>query len=97
MCIDCLFFLVGVINDQVSLMLYDEIDFIKIDDETEDIDKLLEDLEVLQDLNKFEIIDLLEKQKKVNKVFISIVVKDVFISKLFVSKEIKNKIFEGSY
>lgn len=90
MCIDCLFFfLVGVINDQVSLMLYDEIDFIKIDDETEDIDKLLEDLEVLQDLNKFEIIDLLEKQKKVNKVFISIVVKD--------SREIKNKIFEGSY
>lgn len=97
MCIDCLFFLVGVINDQVSLMLYDEIDFIKIDDETEDIDKLLQDLEVLQDLNKFEIIDLLEKQKKVNKVFISIVVKDVFFSKLFVSREIKNKIFEGSY
>lgn len=78
-------------------MLYDEIDFIKIDDETEDIDKLLQDLEVLQDLNKFEIIDLLEKQKKVNKVFISIVVKDVFFSKLFVSREIKNMIFEGSY
>lgn len=34
---------------------------------------------------------------KVNKVFISIVVKDVFFSKLFVSREIKNKIFEGSY
>lgn len=78
-------------------MLHDETDLTKIDDETEDTDKLLEDLEALQDLNKLEITDLLEKQKKVNKALTSTAVKDVPSSKLPASKETKNKIFEGSY
>lgn len=78
-------------------MLHDETDLTKIDDETEDTDKLLEDLEALQDLNKLEITDLLEKQKKVNKALTSTAVKDVPSSKLPASRETKNKIFEGSY
>lgn len=86
----------GVTNDQAPLMLHDETDLTKIDDETEDTDKLLEDLEALQDLNKLEITDLLEKQKKVNKALTSTAVKDVPSSKLPASRENKNKIFEDA-
>lgn len=92
-----LVFLAGVTNDQAPLMLHDETDLTKIEDETEDTDKLLQDLEALQDLNQLEITDLLEKQKKVKKALTSTAMKDVPSSKLPGSRETKNKIFEGSY
>lgn len=92
-----LVFLAGVTNDQAPLMLHDETDLTKIEDETEDTDKLLQDLEALQDLNQLEITDLLEKQKKVKKALTSTAMKDVPSSKLPASRETKNKIFEGSY
>ncbi|XP_061198367.1 cell division cycle-associated protein 3-like [Saccostrea echinata] len=82
-------------HDLAPLILHDEADIRKSLEEMEDTDKLLMDLEEIPDLDKLEITDLLEKQKKTTKSLTSTTLKDIPPHKLPASKD-KNKIFEDA-
>ncbi|XP_062618702.1 cell division cycle-associated protein 3-like [Saccostrea cucullata] len=83
-------------HDLAPLILHDEVEIRKsLEEEMEDTDKLLMDPEEIPDLDKLEISDLLEKQKKTTKPLTSTTLKEVPPHKLPASKD-KNKIFQDA-